>query len=115
MSGNRLAAIPREITKLPLLTAVYLSRNFIREVGSDVGRMLGLEKLDLMMNRISRISTAVTRLGDLIELDLSANELDDISVLSGLRKLHLLSARYNYITTVREGGGAQPRWLIVVG
>lgn len=97
---NRLKKIPMEVfTAFPNLQLLDLSRNRIREVPPEIGRLKNLKKLILERNRIEALPAEIGELEDLRELVINRNELITLpSEISDLQKLRYIDMWSNNIT-----------------
>jgi CCR4-NOT transcription complex subunit 6 len=91
--------IPTKVLEYGFLTGLYLSHNHLRVIPAGIGRLRGLQLLDVSSNHIRVVPPEIGLLLSLKELNLSNNEIDNLPLAFG--KLFCLQV-------IRTFGGADP-------
>ena len=102
-SGGGLAgALPPSLGELgPLLTELFLDRNAITSVPTELGALTGLTFLGLDSNAITSVPTELGALTGLLQLDLDSNAITAVpSELAALTGLEVLDLSGNLLTGV---------------
>ncbi|XP_077988873.1 leucine-rich repeat-containing protein 28-like isoform X2 [Glandiceps talaboti] len=96
MNYKGLVEIPKNLLKPPICNIVerlYLKRNLLQTLPTDIGRLSGLVELYLHSNSIVDLPNEISNLGKLESLDVCCNKLQSIPPTIGdlhtLKKLHL--------------------------
>eukprot|EP00741_Cyanophora_paradoxa_P021826 tig00000241_g21068.t1 len=88
LSGNRLAALPDELSRLSALRTLDVSHNALEAVPPAIAGLASLQRLYLHGNRLERLPPALGRLAALERLDVSQNRLRALPAeLGGLPRL----------------------------
>ncbi|MDO9512937.1 MAG: hypothetical protein Q7J34_14375 [Bacteroidales bacterium] len=93
---NQLNFIPKGLSRLPLLQALYLGNNKIREIPDFINALQNLQILSLHHNNIRRLNDSIKQLNKLEIIDLSYNnglDADEVfakfSSMPGLKRIYL--------------------------
>lgn len=93
---SRLRKVPEEVfTAFPNLQYLDLSKNRLRELSPDIGKLKKLKKLVLFRNKLEELPPAIGELSELEELIANRNELyglpEEVGELKKLRYIDLWS------------------------
>jgi hypothetical protein len=104
LSSNKLLSLPEGLfSVLPLLQELYLERNGLTNLPSDISELTQLETLDLSSNRFDQIPECISTLQKLRNLVLNQNNITEIPAhISNLKALNVFRAEDNSITEISE-------------
>ena len=77
LSWNKLTSVPKAISRLTNLSALYLGVNQLRSLPETISCLTNLSELDLGFNQLISLLEAITTLTNLCELNLYENPLED--------------------------------------
>ncbi|MFX1437551.1 MAG: leucine-rich repeat domain-containing protein [Promethearchaeota archaeon] len=104
---NRIAKLPKNLSKLINLTYLDLSNNNLRSLPESFGSLSSLEYLYLKYNKINEIPSTIGKLEKLIILDLRHNNIkslpNEISSLNSLEILDIHGNRLNNFPKFPKG------------
>ena len=101
LSCKNLTMISKEIRQLQNLTHLYLYRNKLTSIPSDIGEMINLKVLDLDNNQLTSIPKEIGQLQNLQQLYLCDNKLTSIlSEIGEIINLQELRLDYNMLVSI---------------
>ncbi|KAF6830796.1 adenylate cyclase (protein phosphatase 2C) [Colletotrichum plurivorum] len=99
ISSNFLDKFPLFLCDIATLVDLDLSFNSISSLPDEIGKLRSLEKFVITNNRLSNsLPDSFAQLISLRELDIKYNTMTNISIVSELPKLEILSADHNHIS-----------------
>ena len=103
LSGLGLTSLPKTITQLRQIQALYLIENELTTLPNFLGKLSQLEDLSLSGNRLTAIPDCITQLWRLRWLSLSGNQLTTLpESITRLSRLQTLYLGRNQLTTLPE-------------
>ncbi|MGE5610297.1 MAG: GTP-binding protein, partial [Bacillota bacterium] len=91
--GNRLTALPPQISRLAALAALHLGINRLTALPPEIGQLTALTDLYILHNQLTALPPEIGQLAALTELDLRGNRLTvlppQIGQLTALMSLYL--------------------------
>lgn len=74
--NNQLNELPKEITQMTNLIALYLNDNQLSKLPKEISQLTNLQRLYLRDNQLSKLPKEIAQLANLEELSLSNNQLN---------------------------------------
>ncbi|CAH3157474.1 unnamed protein product [Pocillopora meandrina] len=106
LSRNKLKTIPENVGKLNNITAFYVSGNQLSIFPASLTQLKKLRWLDISRNKLTTISDAIGEMVELWGLVLSNNQLTVLSpAIKQLKKLERLNISHNKLTTISDAIG----------
>ncbi|KAF8069885.1 adenylate cyclase [Lyophyllum atratum] len=97
ISNNKFQVLPGVVCQLEALRDLDFSFNMIAELPEELGKLKQLERLVIVGNQVSRFPDECSKLVSLTTLDCRRNNISDLSIMSMLPKISMLSADHNAV------------------
>lgn len=109
-----LDSLPKPFYTLKNIYLIYLRKNGLKKIDSEIGNLTSLAELYILNNQLREIPLALARLSNLTTLNLDENLLVEIPpFINQLEKLQLLNLNNNHIMSIPMEIGANENLLEV--